>query len=47
MEWQKNTGECSKEKEIVDNLIKEVPLLFCLRKLHIDFRNILKGGCAN
>ncbi|WP_317042926.1 ISL3 family transposase [Arcticibacter eurypsychrophilus] len=43
----KDTGECSKEKEVVDNLIKEVPLLFSLRKFHIDFRNILKGGCPN
>jgi transposase len=43
----KDTGECSKEKEVVDNLIKEVPLLSSLRKFHMDFRNILKGGCPN
>lgn len=42
----KDTGECSKEKEFVDSLIKEVPLLYSLRKLHMNFRNVLKGGCA-
>lgn len=43
----KDTGECSKEREIVDTLMSEVPLLSSLRKLHIDFRNILKGGCTD
>lgn len=43
----KDTGECSKEKEIVDTLVSEVPLLSSLRKLFTDFRNILKGGCPD
>jgi len=41
----KDTGECSKEKEIVDVLVNEIPLLSSLRNLYINFRNILKGGC--
>lgn len=41
----KDTGECSMEKEIVDALVNEIPLLSSLRKLYINFRNILKGGC--
>jgi len=41
----KDTGECSKEKEIFDVLVNEIPLLSSLRNLYINFRNILKGGC--
>lgn len=43
----KDTGECSSEKEVVDNLIKHVPLSSILRNCHIDFRKILKNGCPN
>ena len=43
----KDTGECSSEKEVVDNLIKHVPLLSILRNCHIDFRKILKNGCPD
>ncbi|MGY4385477.1 transposase [Pedobacter sp. UYP24] len=42
----KDTGECSKEKEIVDGLVNKVPLLASLRKVYINFRKILKGGCS-
>lgn len=40
----KDTGECSMEKEIVDSLVSEVPLLSNLRTLYTDFKNILKSG---
>ncbi|MET3115692.1 transposase [Pedobacter sp. CG_S7] len=43
----KDTGECSKEKEIVDTIVSEIPLLSSLRKVYTDFRNILKGGCPD
>ncbi len=42
-----DTGECSKEKEIVDKLVSEVPLLSSFRTLFVDFRNVLKGGCPD
>ena len=41
----KETGECSKEKEIVDEAVNKVPILASLRKAYIDFRTVLKGGC--
>ncbi|QNK64789.1 ISL3 family transposase [Pedobacter sp. PAMC26386] len=41
----KETGECSKEKEIVDGLLNKVPILASLRRAYIDFRKVLKGGC--
>lgn len=43
----KDTGECSKEKEIVDALVAKIPLLFSLRTLYMGFRKILKGGCPD
>ena len=43
----KDTGACSKEKEIVDALVNEIPLLSSLRKIYTDFRNIMKGGCPD
>ncbi len=43
----KDTGECSKDKEIADRLVNAVPILSRLRTLYMDFRNILKGQCAN
>lgn len=43
----KDTGECSKEREIVDNLVREVSLLSSLRKFYIEFSALLKGGCPD
>lgn len=43
----KDTGECSKDKEIADTLVSAVPILSSLRTLYMDFRNILKGHCPN
>ena len=40
----KGTGECSKEKEIVDGLLTKVPVLASLRRAYIDFRKVLNGG---
>ena len=42
----KDTGECSKEKKIVDGLIDKVPLLANLGRIYMDFRKVLKGGCC-
>ncbi len=41
----KDTGECSKDKEMADGLVSAVPILSKLRTLYMDFRNILKGRC--
>jgi len=43
----KDTGECSQERRIVDDLVREVPLLSSLRKFYIEFSALLKGGCPN
>src|SRR5690606_32295829 len=43
----KDTGKCSEKRQIVDTLLSKVPLLTIFRKLYVDFRNILKGGCPD
>ena len=41
----KETGECLKEKEIVDEMVNKVPILASLRKAYINYRTVLEGGC--